>query len=753
MRRHNYFINIASKYFLILLIPLIFSIAINTVSINSIKNNSLESYNKLLHLISVESEKMISECRSYFQKITSDPNIYRFYMSDENDKIEQLNLKIALQDKFESISELNHTDYNLTMILYDNEYVISSDHVLKYTDNYFDHLMVFEDEEYIERLFNYNYDTATVLPTTYIHSENVTSQYIVMARSIYCDIYSSEPSGIVMATIDTDRYSRLFADMSNNDEIFFVLNEFGDIMVSNVHNSAEIAFLQNIQNGETISINDKKMITNSIKSEHNGWTYVAYVSEDKLMYETNQLRTIIAYSYIALLIGGIGVIFILSYKTVAPYKQITSLLNQKINNNNDLDTYKIDYTIKLCADLLNKYDELEKANGSKYQFLQTFFTAKLLNGDYANEESIRKMANSLEFRYFKYYTVMGIFILFPSDMSRETRQNLTKLHIDAIKYNAGCRNINAFHERYTNNIYKLLICHDEILSNVDLEDLIQMSMPKDNEAARIKIEISETCEDILQICSCNTQVTNKITLYKESANRSEIVQYNESDNDISIYNQISREYVRKLSYYIKMGNTVVVTETLDSFYNEHTNDNKFSVLIFIQFLSELKSILMNICYELKMPDKADALANEIKITKPYDLVSIFKTIKAEYINVVEQIKENKINQHSDIIMTIKAYIDENYTDCNLCIEQISTKFKINESYFSHSFKQHLGEGFVKYLQNLRISHACRIIESGKKIKHSDIMEQVGFNSSTTFRRAFREVTNMSPSEYAKKYQK
>jgi YesN/AraC family two-component response regulator len=99
------------------------------------------------------------------------------------------------------------------------------------------------------------------------------------------------------------------------------------------------------------------------------------------------------------------------------------------------------------------------------------------------------------------------------------------------------------------------------------------------------------------------------------------------------------------------------------------------------------------------------------------------------------------------IMDAKKYIDENFNkDINMAV--VSNYVSMNYSLFSLTFKQYSGDGFNKYLRNVRISKAKVILETTEeKIKF--ISRMVGFNNEKLFMKNFKIVTGMSPSEYRK----
>jgi AraC-like DNA-binding protein len=95
------------------------------------------------------------------------------------------------------------------------------------------------------------------------------------------------------------------------------------------------------------------------------------------------------------------------------------------------------------------------------------------------------------------------------------------------------------------------------------------------------------------------------------------------------------------------------------------------------------------------------------------------------------------------------YINENYMH-NISQPQVASLVQMNSSAFSSFFKKTVGLTFVEYVNNLRLSLACRLlIESDHSILN--ICHQAGFNNLSNFNRQFLKSKEMSPRQYRKSF--
>jgi AraC-like DNA-binding protein len=84
----------------------------------------------------------------------------------------------------------------------------------------------------------------------------------------------------------------------------------------------------------------------------------------------------------------------------------------------------------------------------------------------------------------------------------------------------------------------------------------------------------------------------------------------------------------------------------------------------------------------------------------------------------------------------------------LTLSQIALGCSMSVSKLKLLFRERLGSGPIDYLIRLRIDRARELIRTGEYTL-TEIAERVGFSSLHYFSRAFKRITGLSPSEYAK----
>ena len=98
----------------------------------------------------------------------------------------------------------------------------------------------------------------------------------------------------------------------------------------------------------------------------------------------------------------------------------------------------------------------------------------------------------------------------------------------------------------------------------------------------------------------------------------------------------------------------------------------------------------------------------------------------------------------DVVSRMLLFISENYmAKCTLA--DVASAIGYDYSYISKLFMREVGISFNSYVNTLKISEACRLLEEGAGIQ--SVCEQVGYSCTRTFHREFLKVMGATPSSY------
>jgi len=138
------------------------------------------------------------------------------------------------------------------------------------------------------------------------------------------------------------------------------------------------------------------------------------------------------------------------------------------------------------------------------------------------------------------------------------------------------------------------------------------------------------------------------------------------------------------------------------------------------------------------------------IYKYETIEDINELIVSFYATILSNVnKINKLLDASYSKYTVKCinYIERNYSK-QASLQEAADFIGVNAAYLSKIFKEDVGENFVEYLNKHRIKSAQELIKS-KKYSIKEICVMVGFANYNYFFKVFRQVTNLTPSEFQK----
>ena len=97
------------------------------------------------------------------------------------------------------------------------------------------------------------------------------------------------------------------------------------------------------------------------------------------------------------------------------------------------------------------------------------------------------------------------------------------------------------------------------------------------------------------------------------------------------------------------------------------------------------------------------------------------------------------------VTEIRRYINAHFED-PLSLNFLSYKYSFSPAYLGRLFKKETGVSFNDYLRNTRVHAACDMMES-TDLPINDIAQKCGYNDPYYFSKQFRQVMELSPTDY------
>ena len=148
--------------------------------------------------------------------------------------------------------------------------------------------------------------------------------------------------------------------------------------------------------------------------------------------------------------------------------------------------------------------------------------------------------------------------------------------------------------------------------------------------------------------------------------------------------------------------------------------------------------------QVKLQKDAGRLAAFLQLMQAMATIKKWKvlaTVSSPYsISESEGLRMNDIYQ----------YTMEHFTE-NISLSSIASVAHLTPQAFCRYFKKHTRKTYVSFLNEVRITEACKKMVQGDFDSYSSVAYQAGFNNVVTFNRVFKKTTGRSPREYLKEY--
>lgn len=254
--------------------------------------------------------------------------------------------------------------------------------------------------------------------------------------------------------------------------------------------------------------------------------------------------------------------------------------------------------------------------------------------------------------------------------------------------------------------------------------------------------VSRPCDDLLQF-------------WRSAEEASEALSAANGSDDVSLYDNV---YPTTDAYYLpytvedrfvqslRTGNDKELQTVLNLLKLENTNRRQLSRSQFLRLNQRITDILLA-QVSIAEDDTSLMELNRMAFDDVEDYQPYFDKLESVSMEFCRQADSQRSARRSATVTAVEQYLRDNYKDANLNLAKASVAFDLSEGYLSSIFKKETGVNFAEYLEQIRVAAACTLLDDGMKV--TAVSECVGYNGIQSFRRAFKRVKGISPSEYKK----
>ena len=395
------FFKMMQSYVSILLIPLTAIIIIYCTTTTAIERNAKSQAEVALSSLRETMDIRLKELKSVFLIVSENEGIIPLLGSGK--------INYTTSDKIYSIYHLARTlpNYSLSntiidklhIVLFDGEYVISSNTATPYTERFFQLSFPYLDMTFQE-LNALLFDTRAIDQFVVLPNEDGRSSQILYLNTLNTLTTSSSSiqNCVVMKlnnTIVQDSLKQL--DPAQNS-LALVMDAAGNVIGSHIGKDCRLdyedtlAFLR--EDGSGVDI--PGYITASSASPKNQWRYVLITPVRDLLASTQYVKyVIIILMFVSLLLGLLLAYLMTRNKAMALSKVLSSLDTKYARPETRAERDEYQYIERAVENLLRDNENLSESIENQKTMIQASNVRRLLEGDYYGEDDLRHLIDSV----------------------------------------------------------------------------------------------------------------------------------------------------------------------------------------------------------------------------------------------------------------------------------------------------------------------------------------------------------------------
>lgn len=731
MKNKKIFYRFIISYTVVLIIPiLLISILINTQMANNLKDQTADFTIGILTQIRDMMDSRFKDLNNISSQISVNPRLSPLLSSDDISQVENFPTVTSAITELQNYKVTNSIIDSIFLFFRNSDVIVSNSSKLNFAYQF---PIIYSWEKYRSNAF-YNLinelNDITVLPSQILYTSNQKQRILTYMQPlpINRNNYSATLFITIPQTILEEPIKKMLGQ--NRASIFILDSKNNMIMDMSLNNSTVPSetlskTLHSVKDTQATVYSTRldKYIVTYVKSDISSWQYLSIMDSAQILSKINYVEKIYTQIAILALIIGLVMVYYFSQKNyinVKKYVTENASLEEKLMN--QMPIIRNNFLLSLIK---GKITDIEKI-----QTMLSFINLPMSSSVFA--------VIILAIDNYKQFT----------EVKSQPDQDVSKLSVVNM-LEAAIESKGLIHSvEIENDRLGIIVCLTEDVRS-SCHELLEDTSKKVQEYTSttlgftVSVSISNQYYTIAEI-HCAFKEACVALDYR-------IVK---GENSIIFYEDISKIHTNKYYYsfesekeiinYLRLGDadaihrvlkgTVLSTkgaslplETIKCIYFEIINTA-------IKAVDELD--LNNIDINSYLPRFASAVT----------LDEVYYEVCKFYSTLCIHINESKNYKNKQLRDNILKYLEENYSDKLISAESVADFFSISTSYLSRLFKDQVGENFVDYLHNIRISKAKHMLSVTENAV-LDIADAVGYNSLSNFTRVFKRYEGITPTEY------
>jgi len=715
-KKTRFFTRIFRSYLLILVIPFLISLILTQISSSILESEAKKSNQATLEQTRDIVDSRIQELDSLVKQLAIDPKIKAFLgMRSFEDSDHGYYDLWSLTRSLPNFS-LTNTFIN-KFFIYSNKMEVAVSFEEALTNSPRDYARVFHYGEWNYKAWNdfflQSYHRKAFVPQAEIHIGTRMERGFYYLQSLPLEIAQAPPLGLVMFFIDEGAITNYLRRLdSGSNGVVMVVDAQGKI-ISAITQSwaaermAELALL--ISRGEGLS--RPGYIVSKAVSSSIGWTYVSVLPEKLVLSPVLLVRNIVLVLFLVSIAASLVVAWILAGLSARPIESAfkglegqREALREEIERQQPL--VRADLMRRILSGLAFDPSEIAVLAGAAGMDLEgSAMAAGLIHiegyGDMLLPSSLGEI-NFIKAFIRERLRGSGEFVFYVQD------EDVAALSLVVLSKSLACMKFGPMAAKAIEDLR--LAVAEELHSTV-------------------KVSLGEPVSTAERLVLSYREARDRLAGPDELAER-------KGEGALFSY---PLETEMRLASALKKGQLAEVQEILAQVRKENLDLRSLSPAMF----SALAGALFATVLRALPPGLAGAAVPDGGHADQGGWFDRFSLQAARFCQDMEDSRSSGVRAK---LGAINQYLQDNLADPGLTLYAAAVRFSMSETFFYHFYRDNAGLSFADQLEKLRIEKACKLLAE-ERAQVKDVIARTGFATASTFRRAFKRVIGIAPSDY------
>ncbi|MCM3628280.1 helix-turn-helix domain-containing protein [Paenibacillus glycanilyticus] len=746
------------SYIIILIIPSIAGFISYRTSISVTQKLSIENSVMQLQKSKELLERRMAEVEGFTRQLAINPDL-NVLMNEKNNG-EQTNV-YGIWKMLRSVLTFGQTnDFLQQFYIYLGNYnvILTPGSAYVRPEHFYDNFR-YEDQSLAEWKQSILGKThrSEIMPLRKFYNKGTTTSVVTYMQSFPLDSFSGSSPAVAVVMIDENTITNLLTGITDKYGGWTQISDASGRPIaslgSGVPDMKALAKDTSFDESKTSQFyNDDLVIT--IHSDTNGWVYRSGIPRHALLEYANQIK-FMTWTFTGIAIAvGLLVGLLLAYRNSVPIHKLVSVVKEQFGKDETTGRNEYDFLHGNIAEMIRSSNQLESELRRQLPLIRDAFLKRLLSGELQSREEIfaaASQANTGIYGHSGYVCILHI----QGYTGMDSVEVLNELHAARLLLKQALLDIAGFTLTTDWGSDRIVIVFaakeaetGNALEREDIASLLDQLLRHAFDEYRISFTAalggSFESETEVNVSYEQAKQTMDHALH---ADRKGVVWFDEIRLETATY-YYPLDMELRLIGTIRAGESEEARRLVRSVLSLNTEQRELSVEMWQQLVGELKGTL------LKLLDQKLFMESGMFEQLKDQIIAIQAADKRSFQNEIEEIAQSmcsvvvsrKNDGHTRIIEAIKAYISQHFSDSDLTLYRVAEEVERPEKYISQLFKEVTGSNLSDYLEQVRMEHAIALLRENRYTV-DEISSRAGYNSSHSFRRAFKRVTGVSPSSY------